>query len=68
MAGEGLFDTVPVEKTAEAAHSFVTFLTDQHAGLLDTIRTSKELGDDTKAKLKEVSELFKKAHGALFTK
>ncbi len=58
-AGEGVFEATPVEKTAEAGRELVTYLTEQHRNVLDTIRTSKDLSDESKAKLCEAFKVFK---------
>ncbi len=45
-AGEGLFETTPVEKTAEAGRELMTYLEGQHGNILDAMRTSKDLTED----------------------
>jgi F-type H+-transporting ATPase subunit alpha len=65
-ANLGFFDTVSVEHTLEAANELVEFLENQHKGILDAIRSSREITDDTEGKLKEAYETFKTAHPQLF--
>jgi len=66
-ANEGLFDTVPIEKTEEASRQLVSFLEDQHDEILKVIRESKELSDDTHAKLGKAYEQFTNASKELFS-
>lgn len=66
LAGEGLFDAIPVERTTEAASVCAEFLHDQHHSLLESIRTSRELTDATRTELRAVRERFCMAHPALF--
>lgn len=66
-ANEGLFDSVPTEKTALTSEKLITFLEDQHAGVLAAIRTSGELTEESKEKLRGAFEQFKNAHADIFT-
>lgn len=65
-ANEGVFDSVAVEKTMQAAQSLTEFLESQHAAVLETLRTEKDLSDDTKEKLVKAFEQFSVAHAAMF--
>jgi F-type H+/Na+-transporting ATPase subunit alpha len=66
-ANEGLFDSVPTEKTAFTSEKLITFLEDQHASVLATIRTSGELTEESKAQLRTAFEQFKNAYADIFT-
>jgi F-type H+-transporting ATPase subunit alpha len=65
-AHEGLYDTVPTEQAMEASQKLVSYLEDQHEEVLKQIRESKELSDDTHAKLTAAFEQFKNANKELF--
>jgi F0F1-type ATP synthase alpha subunit len=54
----GFFNSIPVEKMAETESSFHQFMATQGKEVLDAIRTSKELNEDTEAKLKKAIENF----------
>ncbi len=66
-ANEGFFDKVPVEKTASTSESLLTYLEGQHGSVLETIRASGELSEETKTKLKNAFEQFTNAHPDMFT-
>jgi F-type H+-transporting ATPase subunit alpha len=66
-ANEGLFDMVSTEKTAVISEKLVTFLENQHAGVLAEILKTGEISEDTKAKLKTAFEQFKNAHPEAFS-
>jgi F-type H+/Na+-transporting ATPase subunit alpha len=65
-AGEGLFDSVSVEKTAGVAHALLEYLSGHEATILETIRTSRDLTDDTRALLVRACMLFKERHPSHF--
>lgn len=54
----GYFNSIPVEKMAETEKAFHQYIATQAKDVLDAIRTSKELTEDTEAKLKKVIEQF----------
>ncbi len=58
-AAEGVFDTTPVERTAEAGRELASYLGEQHRTVLDTVRTSRDLSDESRAKLCEAFKVFK---------
>ena len=57
----GYLDDVPLEDIARFEHDFLDFLKRSHAGILDSIRESKELSDDTATALKDAVEEFRKS-------
>ena len=65
-AGTGFFDDVPVERTARVARDFAEFVRDQHVELANTIRSSKELSDESRQKLSHACEQFRAAHASEF--
>jgi len=65
-ANEGLFDTVPVEKTVATSEKLITFLENRFSKELGTMSNTGELSDDTKEKLKTAYEQFKNAHTDCF--
>ena len=65
-ANEGLFDGVSTEKTQEVGELLLTYLGNQHSAILDTIRKTGELSDDTKAHLTKAFEQFKQAQKGIF--
>ncbi len=66
-ANEGLFDTTPLASTRECAREFLSYLDAQHNGLLNEIRTERDLSELVKEKLKEAAETFKTSHAQYFT-
>src|SRR5450432_1681726 len=56
----GYLDKLPLNKVAEFESSFLSTLRSKHADLLDSVRTSRDLSDDTAAKLKAVVEGYVK--------
>ena len=61
-ASEGVFEGTTVEKTAEAATAFLAYLSREHALLVETIRTTKEVSDDTKAEFQKACKAFTESH------
>jgi len=57
----GYLDDVPLEDIARFEHDFLDFLKRSHPGILDSIRESKELSDDTATALKDAVEEFRKS-------
>ena len=57
-ANEGYFDNVPVVQLREFESKFLDFMRDHHKNVLDTIRTTRDLSDDTKSELKKAIESF----------
>ncbi|HZK47994.1 MAG TPA: hypothetical protein VFD74_00105, partial [Thermoleophilia bacterium] len=58
-ATKGYLDDIEVAKVPEFNQGLRDFLKSGHAAIGDTIRTSKELSDDTTAKLNEAIRAFK---------
>lgn len=59
-AGEGMLDTVPVNKVAEFQKAFLDFMSGEYAEVGKEIREKKELSKDTDAKFKEATKRFVK--------
>jgi F-type H+-transporting ATPase subunit alpha len=57
---EGYLDDVPVEDVGRFEHEFLDYLQRSRAGVLDAIRETGQLSDDTVASLKDAIEEFKK--------
>lgn len=60
-ANSGVFDKTPVPEVVAAGNELLGLLENQHAGILETIRTTKELSEKTEGELKEVFEVFLQA-------
>ncbi len=56
----GYLDTIPTNQVGRFEAELLSRLHSKHQGILDTIRTSKELKADTEAQLKEALEAFVK--------
>ena len=56
----GYLDKLPVNKVSEFEQGFLTLLRSEHKGLLDDIRTKKELTDDSRAQLRAAADAFSK--------
>lgn len=65
-ANSGVFDTVPVALVSSAAKEFSEFLSTQHRVVIDMIHTTKELSEDSEAKIRAAAEMFRAAHPELF--
>ncbi len=57
---EGYLDDVPVEDVGRFEHEFLDYLQRSRPGVLDAIRETGQLSDDTVASLKDAIEEFKK--------
>ena len=57
----GFLDPLPVDRVKAFENGLLTHVRSKHADILETIRSSKDLGDDTTAKLKSAVESFAKA-------
>jgi len=57
----GFIDTVPVKDVTRFEGSLLSHIKAEHAGLLDAIRTSKDISDDTKKGLNEAIGSFVKS-------
>jgi F-type H+-transporting ATPase subunit alpha len=57
----GYLDPLPVNRVKAFESGLLTNMHASHAGILDAIRTSKDLADDTTAKLKTAVEAYAKA-------
>lgn len=60
----GYLDGLDLNLVGRFEEEFLRVLRDEHADLLDTIRTEKELSDSTEATLKSALETFAKAFAA----
>jgi F-type H+/Na+-transporting ATPase subunit alpha len=58
--GNGYLDDVPIEDVGRFESDFLDFLTRSHAGILQTIRESLDLAEDTVTALKDAIEEFRK--------
>lgn len=67
-ANDGFFDSVPVEKTMQVATQLLEFLANQDAKVLEAMRASRDLTDETRVLLKEACERFRAGHATLFGK
>jgi len=56
----GYLDPLPVNRVRDFEEGLLGVLRSKHADILDAIRTSKDLSDETAAKLKDVVEAFAK--------
>ena len=65
-AVHGFFETVPVERMGEAEEKFLEFLDREYPGIIATIRTEKDITEETDTLLKEALVKFKEMHGTLF--
>src|SRR6267154_515937 len=57
----GYLDPLPVSKVREFEEGLLSLLRTKHADILNTIRDTRELGDETAAKLKAVVETYAKS-------
>ena len=57
-AVNGYFDTFAPEATAEAETKLQDYLSREAASVLETIRTSKEIGEETEKSLREALQNF----------
>ena len=60
---QGFLDKVPVTDVTRYEEALLADLRTNHKDVLDTIRSTKDLGDDVKAKLKSAVEAFTKTFG-----
>jgi F-type H+-transporting ATPase subunit alpha len=58
--GNGYLDDVPIEDVSRFESEFLDFLKRSHAGILQTIRESLDLSEDTSTALKDAIEEFRK--------
>ncbi len=58
--GNGYLDDVPIEDVSRFESEFLEYLRRQHAGILQTIRESLDLSEDTITALKDAIEDFRK--------
>ncbi|MFM2414399.1 MAG: synthase alpha subunit [Candidatus Parcubacteria bacterium] len=58
----GAFNGMPVTNIGKMEAALLEYLHNQHQGVLDAIKTSTKLEDDTKKKLEEAYTKFKDAH------
>jgi F-type H+/Na+-transporting ATPase subunit alpha len=58
--GNGYLDDVAVEDVGRFEHDFLDYLRREQAGMLQTIRESRDLAEDTVTALKDAVEDFRK--------
>ena len=58
--GNGFLDDVPVEDVSRFETDFLDYLRRSHAGVLDAIRESLQLSEDTIASLKDAIDEFRR--------
>ena len=58
--GNGYLDDVPIEDVSRFESEFLEYLRRQHAGILQTIRETLDLSEDTITALKDAIEEFRK--------
>jgi F-type H+-transporting ATPase subunit alpha len=56
----GYLDALPVSKVTEYEAEMLDFMHEQHADVLELIRTTKDFGNDAKAKTKAALDAFAK--------
>lgn len=64
---QGAFNGMPTGNIREAEEKALTYLQNQHAGILTTIRESTKLEPDTKKALDAAYAQFKEVHSELYT-
>jgi F-type H+-transporting ATPase subunit alpha len=57
----GYLDRLPLNRIKAFEEGLLSNIRNSHAGILEAIRTSKDLGDDVAAKLKSAVESFAKS-------
>jgi F-type H+-transporting ATPase subunit alpha len=57
----GFLDPLPVERVKAFENGLLTHIRARHGEILDAIRTSRDLTDETAAKLKSAVESFAKS-------
>jgi F-type H+-transporting ATPase subunit alpha len=57
----GFLDPLPVDRVKAFENGLLTHIRAKHADILEAIRTSRDLGDDTAGKLKAAVESFAKS-------
>jgi F-type H+-transporting ATPase subunit alpha len=60
---QGALDTIPVSDVTRFEAAFLSDLKNNHADILETIRKTKDLGDEVKGKLKSALDAFAKNFG-----
>jgi F-type H+-transporting ATPase subunit alpha len=60
---QGALDKIPVSDVTRFEAAFLSDLKTNHADVLETIRTTKDLGDEVKGKLKSALDAFVKTFG-----
>jgi F-type H+-transporting ATPase subunit alpha len=58
----GLLDSIPVPKVRDFETKMLAYIRDRHADVRNSIAETKQLGDDTAAKLKDAISEFKKTY------
>jgi hypothetical protein len=66
-ANKGMLNSAPVNKVVEIERLFVDFLDGQYSSVLNDIKTTGVLSDESMASILKAAEEFKLAHPELFT-
>ncbi len=67
IANKGFLNQAPVNKVVEVERLFMEFMDGQYSHVLETIKTSAVLSDESKESILKAGEEFKLAHPELFT-
>ncbi len=67
IANKGFLHQTPVNKVVEVERLFMEFMDGQYSHVLETIKTSAVLSDESKEAILKAGEEFKLAHPELFT-
>ena len=57
----GFLDPLPIDRVKAFENGLLSHVRGKHAAILESIRSSRDLSDDTTAKLKSAVESFAKA-------
>ena len=63
MANEGILDDIPVEKVKEFELGWYDYAESNLSEVLNTIKSSGDLDDDSKKTISEISSKYKKSMG-----
>jgi len=63
MANEGILDDIPVEKVKEFELGWYDYAESNLSEVLNTIKSSGDLDDDSKKNISEISSKYKKSMG-----
>ncbi|MEK7452847.1 MAG: F0F1 ATP synthase subunit alpha [Patescibacteria group bacterium] len=63
----GFFDDVPVSNVADTEAKLITYIQNQKNEILNSIKSEKNLSEETERKLKDAMKIFKDTHSELFS-